>query len=76
MCTFATNRKGASFQMTCGLLQNIFFCGVVDRELDIDLWDLYNSHHLITGNVQCVHVGLVFFTGICNGERVRKDTWK
>ena len=65
VCTFTTDWKRASFQMSGCLFENIFLGGVVDRKLDVNLRDLHDSHHLITGNIQSIHVGLVFFVTGC-----------
>lgn len=54
MCALTANRKGTSFQMSCCLLQHLITCSVINRKLDGDLRDLYDSHHAVPGQVLVV----------------------
>ena len=75
MCALTANRKGTSFQMSCCLLQHLITCSVINRKLDGDLRNLYDSHHAVPGQVQAIHISTVFFlSGIRHGKGIRQDT--
>ena len=48
----ASHRKGTPLQMACCLFQDVFLCGMEDRDPDIDLRHLHISHHAVSEKVQ------------------------
>ena len=74
---FTANRKRTSLQMACCLFQDFLVCGVVDRDLDVDLRHFHISHHAVSEKVQAGHICLMVFgvlIGSCRyRERIGKD---